>query len=167
MTITIKITDNKENPAINKLVEDVLGPGRFSRTAYRLREQAGNKSAFALSAFEGDKLVGCVTFTALTVGGESGYCLLGPLVINPKYRGQQIGVNLMNKGCEYARENNYKGVLLVGDLSYYERAGFKSVNTDHVTFPGPITKTRILGLELEEGAFRELKGDVCGEASKD
>lgn len=162
MTITLQMTTPEDNEQIKRLVENVLGPGRFARTAYRLREQAGNISSFGLSAFEDKELIGAVSFTPLTIDGEKGYCLLGPLVINPKYRGQQIGLRLIKEGCAIAKKEAFTGVLLVGDLSYYERAGFKPVDAEDLKFPGPIVKTRILGFELKDGALVGLKGEVSG-----
>ncbi|HWE07472.1 MAG TPA: hypothetical protein VG274_12230, partial [Rhizomicrobium sp.] len=49
---------------------------------------------------------------------------------------------------------------LVGDEAYYQRVGFVRLAPGRVRFPGPVDKTRVLGLALEEDALQILEGDI-------
>ncbi len=49
-------------------------------------------------------------------------------------------------------------MVLVGDEAYYSRVGFKPVPKGRMTMPGPVDYSRLLVIELVEGAFT----DVCG-----
>ncbi|MGY4344713.1 putative N-acetyltransferase YhbS [Bradyrhizobium sp. GM7.3] len=51
-------------------------------------------------------------------------------------------------------------MLLVGDEPYYSRVGFKQVPKGRVTMPGPVDYSRLLVIELVEGAFEGVSGPV-------
>ena len=44
-------------------------------------------------------------------------------------------------------------MLLVGDVAYYGRVGFKPVPKGRATMPGPVDYSRLLVAELVDGAF--------------
>ncbi len=50
----------------------------------------------------------------------------------------------MRHGIERAHQTDFAAILLVGDEAYYARADFKRI--DGVKFPGPVDRSRILGL---------------------
>ena len=58
-----------------------FGPGRFARTAHRIREAARVPPVIALTAWDGARLVGAIQFSAISIGGRRGAALLGPLAI--------------------------------------------------------------------------------------
>ena len=160
MTIEIKETNSDDKAQQILLLNEVLGPGRFARTTYRLREQAGEQPAFELGAFDGKRLVGTVTFTSVSVGGVKGACLLGPLVVHPDQRGNDLGVKLMEEGANRADAEGFTCLLLIGDMAYYERAGYTRLSGDEFIFPGPIAAHRILGRDLKDGTLAKLCGKV-------
>jgi predicted N-acetyltransferase YhbS len=139
--------------AVAALDDDGFGPGRFAKTAYRLREGVAPEMALCLVAERGDKLVGSVRFWPIRVGGDKAL-LLGPLAVLSSERNHGIGVALMQQGIETARATDYAAIMLVGDESYYARAGFKRIGG--VNFPGPVDRARILGLTLKN----DVAGDV-------
>jgi len=51
-------------------------------------------------------------------------------------------------------------VLLVGDMPYYSRFGFKPSAHGAITLPGPVDPARLLGVELTEGALEGVAGQV-------
>ena len=59
-------------PQVARLHARVMGPGRFARTAYRVREKrpggAGQVSGLSRAAFLGHRMIASVTFTDITVG---------------------------------------------------------------------------------------------------
>ena len=62
-----------------------------------------------------------------------------------------------------AAEVGYRLVILVGDLPYYGRFGFKPLAHGRMQMPGPVNPDRLLSLELVEGALADYAGLVAGD----
>jgi predicted N-acetyltransferase YhbS len=146
-------------PAIERLYERTFGPGRFARTAYRLREGVPHRPAYSFTARIGTLLVGSVRLTPVKIG-ETRALLLGPLTIEPPFRGRGIGKGLIKASLDAAREGGARLVLLVGDLPYYGPLGFERVPHKRVMLPGPVDPDRVLVTELVPGAFEGVAGAV-------
>jgi len=147
--------------SVASLNDDGFGPGRFAKSAYRLREGVAPERALGFVASgDGGALLGSVRFWPIRVGEEVSL-LLGPLAVKSELRGQGIGMALMKTGIDAARDAGFKTVLLVGDEAYYARAGFARLAPGRVRFPGPVDKTRILGVALQPGALDALSGDIA------
>ena len=144
--------------AVAALSARSLGPGRFARTAYRVRERSAAVQGLSFAAWIGDELIGSIRFTELAIGQETGALLLGPLVIDPRFVSRGCGLALMERGLNQAREQGHRLVILVGDVEYYERAGFVRCPEGQITLPGPVDPQRILAAELEEGALADYRG---------
>ena len=72
---------------ISRLHARVFGPGRFVRSAYRVRERKGHLSRFCLVAYLGAELVASLRMTEIAIGGVTGAALLGPITVEPQHRG--------------------------------------------------------------------------------
>lgn len=147
-------------PALKNLATHSFGPGRFARTAHRVRESASHVDGLSLTAWVEDELAGSIRFTAVQVGGRPGALLLGPLMVDDEWAGKGCGKALMTSGLNLARDAGYELVLLVGDLPYYERVGFRCVPPGQITMPGPVDLSRLLAVELKHGVLNEFKGLV-------
>lgn len=145
--------------AIEALDNDGFGPGRYAKSAYRLREGVAPENDLGFVAIENGIPVGSVRFWPIRVGTDDAL-LLGPLAVLSSHRGRGIGVALMRHGIEKARGTNYVAILLVGDESYYTRAGFARIAAGRVRFPGPVDARRVLGLALKPEAMEKLSGDI-------
>lgn len=137
----------------------VFGPGRFVRSAYRVREGYASLSRFCRVAEQGSKLIATLRLTEVRIGGMPGAVLLGPLAVEPEYRGQGYGKRLVAEAIE-AMHGEIKLVVLVGDMDYYARFGFKPAAPGQIRFPGPVNPARILALELEPSALASYRGLV-------
>jgi predicted N-acetyltransferase YhbS len=146
-------------PAITALNEAGFGPGRFAKSAYRLREGVAPVTELGFVAAADGMLLGSVRFWPIRVGGHE-ELLLGPLAVRGDQRGKGIGLALMRAGIAKARQGLWRGILLVGDEPYYARAGFSRLPPGRVRFPGPVDQDRILGLSLKEGEMLSLTGQV-------
>lgn len=144
---------------VEALDNDGFGSGRFAKTAYRLREGVEPERKLCFVAVENGTVLGSVRFWPIVVGMEQAL-LLGPLAVQSDQRGRGIGIALMKHGIEKARQTGFRYVLLVGDEPYYKRAGFARIAPGRVRFPGPVDRSRILGLSLKDGALTALSGDV-------
>ena len=116
-------TDDDAEP-IERLNERVFGPGRYARTAYRIRETTDPDPALSFVARVGTLLVGASAMTPIVIG-EASALLLGPLIVEPVFRSQGIGEALVNRSLEAAKAAGWKLVILVGDEPYYARMGFQ------------------------------------------
>ncbi len=160
---TLRRERAEDEPALRELAEATFGPGRFARTAYRVREGAAVVQELSLTAWCGDELTGLIRFSAIRIGARSGALLLGPLMIGAKWAGKGCGGALIEGGLALARKRGSPLVLLVGDVPYYERFGFHRVPPGQITLPGPVDLERLLALELKPGALRDYEGRVQGE----
>lgn len=158
--ITVRLIEPGDLPDVLALHARAFGPGRFVRTAYRIREGTPPVSPFCLLSKVSGELVAAIRFTEVTVGGKPGALLLGPLAVEEDYAGLGYGKRLVGEGIERARKAGIKLVLLVGDEPYYGRFGFKRVPTGRIRLPGPADPARVLAAELEEGALAQFEGMV-------
>ncbi len=147
-------------PAITKAHQRALGPGRYALTAYRVREGTAPISDFCQVAKCGNDLLAAVRFTPVTIGGQQGALLLGPIAVDPKHLNQGLGRALVDAGITKAREKGAQLIVLVGDSSYYGRLGFAPVPPGQIIFPGPVNPARILAMELVAGALTRLSGEI-------
>jgi predicted N-acetyltransferase YhbS len=157
----IRSEQANDEPAIDALVDRCFGPGRYAKTAYRLREgvEAEPRLSFvAVSASDG-VLLGSVRFWPIMVGSHASL-LLGPLAVEPELRGRGIGISLMQRGIDHARTLGFETIILVGDEPYYARVGFSKLAPGRVRMPGPVDASRLLGLSLKHDALVSLSGDV-------
>lgn len=145
--------------AIERLHQRAFGPGRFARTASRLREGAPHLSELSLTALVGTLLVGSVRLTPIWAG-RTPALMLGPLTVDPAFESRGIGGALMRRSLAIARERGHTLVLLVGDEPYYSRFGFARVPSGQLAMPGPVDPARFLAAELRAGALAEAKGPV-------
>lgn len=138
----------------------VFGPGRFTRTAYRVREGAPALSPYCRAAFLGPRMIAAVRFTAVSIGGTEGALLLGPLAVDPEFAGQGHGRQLVGEALELARADGIRLVVLVGDEPYYARFGFHPVPPGQIALPGPVDPKRLLAAEIAPGALASYRGLV-------
>lgn len=148
-----------DEPQIEKLDERAFGPGRFARTAYRLREGVASDLSLSFVARVGTLLVGANRMTPILIGFHPAL-LLGPLTVEPAFRSQGVGEKLMKHSLDAARAAGHGLVLLVGDEDYYARVGFAPVPRGRILMPGPVDPDRLLYCELQPGAFDNVQGKM-------
>src|SRR5262245_40172727 len=159
LSLTILPETADDAPAIERLHERTFGPGRYTRTAYRLREQLAHRLELSFTARIGTLLVGSVRLMPIRIG-ETAALLLGPLTIEPPFRDRGIGRALIARSLEAARLRGHRLVVLVGDEPYYGGSGFKRVAKGSVTMPGPVDPARLLVAELVDNACEGVAGAI-------
>ena len=159
--LSITIAPETENDAqtIERLHERTFGPGRFVLSAYRVREHVDHLLDLSFTARIGTLLVGSVRQLPVSIG-DTKALLLGPLTVEPPFRKRGIGEALLERALAESKARGHRLVLLVGDLAYYSRVGFKQVAKGRVTMPGPVDYSRLLVAELVDGAFDGISGEV-------
>lgn len=148
-----------DRDAIDRLHERAFGPGRFARTAFRLRERAAETPDLCFTATVGTLLVGSVRVSPILIGPEPAL-VLGPLAVEPAFDRRGIGAALTERALATARAAGHGLVILVGDEPYYGRFGFVQAPAGHLVMPAPVDPARLLVAELAPGALARAKGRV-------
>ena len=159
LALAIRAERPEDRQAIERLHERTFGPGRFARTASRIRERAGSIPDLCFTALVGTLLVGSVRVSQADAGDEP-VLVLGPLAVDPAFEGRGIGAALMARTLETARAGGHGLVLLIGDPPYYARFGFMPVPLGRLVMPGPVDPARLLAVELSEGTLARALGTV-------
>lgn len=158
-SLTILPETPEDAEAIERLHERTFGPGRFARSAYRIREGRGHLLELSFMARIGTLLVGSVRLTPICIG-ETKALLLGPLTVEPPFRDHGVGTALIARALKEAKKAGHRLVMLVGDEPYYGKSGFKRIPKGQVRFPGPVDPARLLVAELAKGAFDGVSGVI-------
>ena len=158
-TFTIQLERPKDAATIEHLNALAFGPGRFTLTAYRVREMASKIDDLCYTAWSDGHCVGSIRHSHVACGDQQGL-MLGPLVVHPDYKSQGCGMALIDQAIAVAKTLGHNWVILVGDLPYYSRAGFQSVPFGQITFPGPVDPARILVKDLQPGHRDGLQGTI-------
>ena len=89
--LVIRPVEARDLEAISALHRSAFGPGRFARTAYRVREATPAITPHCRAAFIGDRMVAALRMTPITIGGSNGALLLGPVAVEPDQKGSGFG----------------------------------------------------------------------------
>jgi len=157
LSLVVRPERAEDAPAIAGLEARAFGPGRFARTAYRLREGNPHRLDLGVTASVGSFLVGSVRMSPVRAGA-AGFVMLGPLAVDPSFEGRGIGTALTRASLAAAGAAGEGVVILVGDAPYYARFGFAPVPPGRLVMPGPVDPARLLWLELAEGHAAGLSG---------
>jgi predicted N-acetyltransferase YhbS len=159
ISLTILPESPADEPGIERLHERTFGPGRYAKTAYRLRELVDHRVELSFTARIGTLLVGSVRLSPVRIG-ESKALLLGPLTVEPPFRDRGVGRALIRAALETALAQGHRLVILVGDEEYYGKSGFRRIPPGRVLMPGPVDPDRLLVTELVSHAFDAVSGPV-------
>ena len=150
LTATISAERAQDAAAVEALVDQAFGPGRFVKAAERLRERNAPDLDLSFVAWAGERAVGCVRLWPILIG-DAPAVLLGPFAVDDAWRSRGVGGELIARACQAARENGHRLILLVGDEPYFRRFGFVAPPAGQVTLPGPVDRRRVLWLDLGAG----------------
>jgi predicted N-acetyltransferase YhbS len=137
-----------ETPAdaasVEALVMAAFGPGRYAKTAERIREHAGIAAGFV--AREDGQVIGAVRLWTITVGDRPAL-FLGPITVSADSRKGGLGADLVQACIDHAGQT---GILLVGDAPYFSRFGFR--HAPEARLQGPVDQRRVLWLGQDDPA---------------
>lgn len=146
---------------IDALLDTAFGPGRTTKTVYKLREGVPHDPSLAFVALEDGQLRGSIRYWPLLLGeARVPSVMLGPLAVDPAYKGQGYGKALMRHSLAHAASLGHRSVILVGDPEYYNPFGFTREKALGLQLPGPVEERRFLGLELVPGALDGVSGMI-------
>lgn len=155
----LKAERPEDLPLVDALVERAFGPGRFVKTAERLRERNIPRRDLSLVAWAGGEAVGCVRMWPVHIGDRPAV-LLGPFAVDDAWRSRGLGAELIEAACAAAGRAGVGLVLLVGDEPYFGKFGFERVPPGRAVLPGPVDPRRVLWRALQPGALEGVAGAV-------
>ena len=157
----VRSATSDDDAFVEDLQAIAFGPGRFARTAFRVRERFPTDPSLSLIAEVDGTPCGSVWMTPISIGGINGY-LLGPLATHPDYRKRGAGKLLAREVSKLAlarRQGNF--VLLIGDRDYYCPLGWEPTTLGAIRFPGPVNPSRVLVLAQDKELAATLSGPIA------
>ena len=145
---------------VEALIDRAFGPGRFVKTAERLREGRAPLRPLSFTCRVGGELVGCVRQWSISIGGRPAI-FLGPFAVEGPWRSRGLGRALIRKACEAAQAAGHGAILLVGDAPYFEPLDFQVVERGRIIMPGPVDPRRLLLRALTPNGAKDLRGPVA------
>lgn len=143
---------------VEALFDLCFAPGRTALSSYRLRDHV--PSVATLSQVARDDLgivAGAIRYWPVSIKGSLAL-LLGPIAVHPTRQGEGLGGWLIEETLAQAVALGWSRVMLVGDAPYYARFGFSLLQG--VVMPPPTNPSRVLGRELQHGAWVGVTGQV-------
>ena len=129
------------------LTDRAFGPGRYVKTAERLREGCRPLADMSFVARRGDQVIASVRLWPIVVRNEEAgqsetIVFLGPIVVDDAFRGAGLGKQLIRLSVDAAKSAGLRALLLVGDAEYFGALGFQ--RAPGITLPGPVDPRRLL-----------------------
>ncbi|WP_417672126.1 GNAT family N-acetyltransferase [Roseibium sp.] len=151
----IRTEEPADAESVEALQAEAFGPGRFAKTAFKIREGIPHDPDLCFVGLNGEELAGSVRLTPIMIG-DTPSMLLGPLTVSPNYKNRGLGKALLSTALDVAASRGESAVLLVGDAPYYGPVGFQAVPFGRITMPGPVDPARLLvallnGAEVPSG----------------
>jgi predicted N-acetyltransferase YhbS len=129
------------------LTDRAFGPGRYVKTAERLREGCKPLLDMSFVARKGDQVIASVRLWPIVVrneetGQSESIAFLGPIVVDDAFRGGGLGRQLIRLSVDAAKSAGLRAILLVGDAEYFGALGFE--RAQGIVLPGPVDPRRVL-----------------------
>lgn len=158
---TVRPATEADDDFIEDLQATAFGPGRFSKTAYRIRERFPIDKSLSLVAEVDGTPCGSVWMTPVSIGGRNGW-MLGPLATHPNFRKLGAGKLLAREVTKRAlARGDGEFVMLVGDRDYYCPLGWEPTTLGNIQFPGPVDPTRVLLFAEDKSLAESLDGPIA------
>jgi len=155
-------TERPEDAApIETLLDACFGPNRFEKSSYRFRIDTAPDQRLCLVARSADgAVVGTIRYWPLAVGMTAAPgLLLGPLAVAEAYRKAGVGGALMWASLDMAAWSGDRLVILVGDIAYYRRFGFRHADEWAMIMPHEAPH-RVLARPLQTGLPAAYRGFI-------
>ncbi|MFD1696303.1 GNAT family N-acetyltransferase [Roseibium aestuarii] len=150
----VRLEEAADEAAVEAMQAEAFGPGRYARTAFKVREGFPHSADLSLIGMTGDRIAGSVRLTPILIGDTPAQ-LLGPLTVDPVYKNRGLGKLLLATVEDMARAQGETAILLVGDAPYYGPSGYKPVPFGKIALPGPVDPARLLILQLTDAPMPE------------
>jgi predicted N-acetyltransferase YhbS len=157
--LTFALERPRDRAAADALIDHAFGPGRFAKTAERLREGNRLRAELSLCAWDGERMAGVVRQWPVLIG-ETPAVFLGPFAVDSAWRHRRLGAALIGRALALSDAAGEPLTVLVGPASYFGPFGFEKVPSGRIVLPGPVDPHRLLWRATGADAFGEVSGPV-------
>lgn len=158
--IEIRVERPDDVSAVRHVNELAFGGSAEARLVDELR--AANKAVISLVAQHGDRVVGHILFSPVTVTNAPESFRgagLAPMSVLPEFQNQGIGGRLVHDGLAACRDAGYDVVVVLGHVGYYPRFGFAKAKDSGLDNEYG-AEDAFMVLELRDGALKRISGLV-------
>lgn len=129
-----------EEPQVDSLLRLAFGGPDEAELVKSLRKDRAMAGEQVMTA-EG----AIIAYCALShMAAPKGWLCLAPVAVHPDFQGRRIGKRMMGLVAEWARLSG-RFLVVLGDVAFYERAGFSAARARNLTSPYPIDHTLLAG----------------------
>lgn len=150
--VQIRSETQADHDAVLALIDQVFGPGRYSKVSERLREGNAPFTRLSMVATHERRIIGCARMWPVIAGGVP-LAFLGPLAVEVSERNGGLGGRLVSSASDAALAAGLPAVLLVGDPEYFGPLGFVAGPASALMLPGPVDPRRVLIKGQTKGAL--------------
>jgi putative acetyltransferase len=145
--------------AIHRVHELAFGRPHEADLVDALR--AGSKVLLGLVAIEGDRLVGHIVFSPVTIDcGNRTFSAVGlaPMAVLPERQRRGIGSQLVKAGLVECRKARYDCIVVLGHPTYYARFGFVPASRYGLKSEYEVPEEAFMVFAWHEGMLKEQGG---------
>lgn len=158
----------KDYSAVFELIEKAFESLEMSdhREQYlveRLRKSDGFVPELSLVAEINGKIVGYILLTKISIKDKlDAYpsLALAPVAVAPKFQGQGIGAQLIERAHEEAIKKGFESVVILGHQDYYPRFGYLKASEFGIKLPFDVPEEYCLAKELIPNGLKDKSGIV-------
>ncbi len=161
----------RETPTDYRTVEELIREAFWNHyvpgccehyLAHILRNSAAFVPELDFVAQMDGRVVGNIMYTKAKIMGDDGveYPVLcfGPLAVLSEHQGKGIGMKLIERTQQEARELGYSAILIMGDPEFYKRAGFRPAQEFGIGTAWDTYSPALLAYELTPGVLANCRG---------
>jgi predicted N-acetyltransferase YhbS len=152
--------DARHDRAVEALMDAAFGPGRFAKTAERVRETSSPWRSGSRLALSADRLVGACRLWPVTAGARA--LFLGPIAVDRSWRSGGLGRQLVAACEDAAAAAGEAAIILIGERSFFGPQGYEPVPAERITLPGPGVGARLMWKAIRPDGLDALSGPLTG-----
>lgn len=130
---------------------------------HKLRESEDYLPGISRVAELDGKIVGAIFYSKAWVIDEANVhnvITFGPLAVDPMAQSYGVGGMLLRETFKLAKEEGYKGIIIVGEPEYYPKYGFVTCDKFNISDAGGYNYDALMAYELQENGFAGIKGKL-------
>lgn len=129
-----------EVPQVDALLRLAFGGAAEAELVRALRKAGDMVGEQVVSA--GGAVIGYAGLSRMVA--PKGWLCLAPVAVHPDWQGRRVGRRMVGMIAEWARLSGVT-VVVLGQVGFYERAGFSAARAERLSSPYPVEHTLLAG----------------------